>query len=91
VRNSASPCLLVLLQRDRENEMQLVNSQPSGQKSCSNATLTNTYNIATALGGDCMKVFEQQAIPMNGAVRRFMLVIKIVGLIFVVASGGQFK
>jgi len=51
----------------------------------------NAYIIAKALGGDRMKLFEQQEIPMNGAVRRFMLVIKIVGLICVVAAGGQCK
>jgi|GEM_PF-2096819 len=38
-----------------------------------------------------MKAFEQQAIPMNSAVRRFMLVIKILGLIAMFALGGQFK
>lgn len=37
-----------------------------------------------------MKKFEQQ-IPMNGAVRRFMLVIKILGFLCIVAAGGQFK
>lgn len=38
-----------------------------------------------------MKVVELQSIPMNGAVRRFMLVIKILAFLSAVAIGGNVK
>jgi len=38
-----------------------------------------------------MKKVELQSIPMNGAVRRFMLVIKILAFLSMIAIGGQLK
>lgn len=38
-----------------------------------------------------MKIVEQQVIPMNSAVRRFLLVIKILTIVCIAATGGLFK
>lgn len=66
-------------------------SQPLRKKSCSDATKSAAYTILSLDGGDRMKIVEQHVIPMNSAVRRFLLVIKILAIVCIAATGGLFK